>query len=201
MKDYAAIEWRVIDSAAYADLSHSACRLLMLLARQLTKGNNNGNLQATYSWCKKRGIGSEHTLRDAIADLIAHGFICRTRSHGANGTWAKYAVTWLPVKNSNGLYLDCFLPDAWSFWRPTEKNSYRQKLQDTTGKNCSFKAEFPAKSAVSPPAKIAEYELSTPVQKNHNHFHSAAVLGRPQVSPCLLHPVAAELLARIKIHH
>lgn len=84
---YAAIEWRVIDSTAYADLTHSACRLLTLLARQLTR-ENNGHLQATFSWCKERGIGSEHTLRDAIADLIAHGFIYRTRSHGANRAWA-----------------------------------------------------------------------------------------------------------------
>lgn len=44
---YAAIEHRVIDSPAYADLTHSACRLLSLLARQLTK-ENNGNLQATF---------------------------------------------------------------------------------------------------------------------------------------------------------
>lgn len=201
MKDYAAIEWRVLDSAAFADLSHSACRLLMLLARQLTKQNNNGHLQATYSWCKKRGIGSEHTLRDAIADLIAHGFICRTRSHGANGTWAQYAVTWLPIKDKSGLYLDGFLPDAWSVWQPTEKNSYRQKVQDTTGRKCSFKAEFPAESAVSPPAKSADYELSTPIQKNPCIESQQSGTSRPSARGCQILPAANELLTRIKIYH
>ena len=64
---YAAIEHRVIDSPAYADLKPSAKVLLLLLARQLTK-SNNGHLQATFEWCKRYGIGSEHTLRDAISD-------------------------------------------------------------------------------------------------------------------------------------
>jgi len=126
---YAAIEWRVIDSPAYADLSHSACRLLTLLTRQLTK-ENNGHLQASFTWCKPRGIGSEHTLRDAVADLIAHGFIYRTRSHGANKAWAKYAVSWLPIKNREGLFLAGFKSCAWRDWEPSNKKSSRQKVQE-----------------------------------------------------------------------
>ena len=82
------------------------------MARQLTK-DNNGQLQATYTYCGKRGIGSEHTLKEGIADLIAHGFIYRTRSHGANKVWAKYAVTWLPIKKKEGLFLAGFVPGAW----------------------------------------------------------------------------------------
>jgi len=135
---YAAIDHRVIDSPAYADLSHSACRLLVLLARQLTRQNNNGHLQATYSWCKERGIGSEHTLRDAIADLIAHGFIYRTRSHGANKAWAKYAVTWLPIKNRDGLFLAGFVSCAWRNWQPTQKKAPGEECRNN-----------PAESAVS----------------------------------------------------
>ena len=134
---YAAIEHRVIDSPAYADLKHSACRLLTLLTRQLTK-ENNGNLQATFTWCKERGIGSEHTLRDAIADLIAHGFIYRTRSHGANKAWARYAVTWLSVKKREGLFLEGFKSCAWRDWEPPEKKA--------PGRKCSIN---PAESAVS----------------------------------------------------
>ncbi|MHB9100766.1 MAG: hypothetical protein ACYC2E_04555 [Sulfuricella sp.] len=135
---YAAIEWRVLDSPAYADLKHSSCRLLTLLARQLTYENNNGNLQATFSWCKKRGIGSEHTLRDAIADLIAHGFIYRTRSHGANKAWARYAVCWLPIKNRNGLFLAGFNLNAWRDWEPATKKAPVKKCRIN-----------PAESAVS----------------------------------------------------
>jgi hypothetical protein len=155
---YAAIEHRVIDSPAYAELSHSSCRLLTLLARQLTR-DNNGYLQASFAWCRGRGFGSEHTLRDAIADLIAHGFIYRTRSHGANGAWAMYAVTWLPIKKREGLFLDGFRSCAWRDWQPTEKKTSRQKLPEYPGKKCSFKPEIPAETAGTPPAETAAYEL------------------------------------------
>lgn len=156
---YAAIEHRVIDSLAYADLSHSACRLLTLLARQINRENNNGHLQATFAWCKQRGIGSEHTLRDAIADLIAHGLIYRTRSHGANKAWARYAVCWLPIKNRDGLFLAGFNPNAWRDWEASNKKSSRQKLLDQSGRKCSFNNDNPAETAGKLPAETADYEL------------------------------------------
>lgn len=155
---YAAIEHRVIDSPAYAHLTFSACALLLLLSRQLTR-DNNGHLQASFKWCKERGFGSEHTLRSAIADLISHGFIYRTRSHGANGAWSRYAVTWLPIKDRNGLFLDGFKPCAWRDWAAPDKKSSRQKLLDQSGRKCSFTPENPAESAGTRGAKTADYEL------------------------------------------
>ncbi|MBU3697781.1 hypothetical protein [Dechloromonas sp.] len=155
---YAAIEHRVIDSPAFAALKPTAQALLLLLARQLTK-DNNGHLQAAFKWCKRYGIGSEHTLRAAIGDLISHGFIYRTRSHGANGAWAKYAVTWLPIKNKEGLFLAGFTPFGWREWTPQEKKISPQKLLDQSGRKCSFNPETPAKSAGSTPVKTADYEL------------------------------------------
>ena len=136
---YAAIEHRVIDSPAFASLRPSSVLLLLLLARQLTK-DNNGHLHASFKWSSKYGIGSEHTVRDAISQLIAHGFIYRTHSHGANGAWAKYAVTWLPIKKKSDLFLDGFRPCAWRDWLPGEKKP--------PGKKCRID---PAESAVSPP--------------------------------------------------
>ena len=53
---YAAIEHRVIDSEAYADLSFSARSLLIQLTRQLTKPNNNGRLQAAHSYLTRYGF-------------------------------------------------------------------------------------------------------------------------------------------------
>lgn len=155
---YAAIEHRVIDSPAFADLSPSACRLLLLLARQLTR-DNNGQLQATYAWCRPRGIGSEHTLRAALAELISHGFLFRTRSHGANGAWARYAVTWLPIRNRNGLFLNGFKSCAWRDWQPTKKKSTPKKLLEPSSTKCSFAPELPAETAGNHPAKTAAYEL------------------------------------------
>lgn len=56
---YAAIEHRVIDSAAYAALSFlfSARSLLVLITRQLTK-DNNGHLQTTFSYMKRFGLAA-----------------------------------------------------------------------------------------------------------------------------------------------
>ena len=50
---YAAIEHRVIDSPAYADLSFSARALLIQFARQLTAPNNNGRLLAAHSYLER----------------------------------------------------------------------------------------------------------------------------------------------------
>lgn len=155
---YAAIEHRVIDSPAFADLKPSAQALLLLLSRQLTK-DNNGHLQASFAWCRKYGIGSEHTLRNAIAELIVHGFIYRTRSHGANGAWARYAVTWLPIKNRDGLFLAGFVASAWRHWEPAQKKSSLQKLPEQSSRKCSFNTSNPAESAGTPPAETADYEL------------------------------------------
>jgi len=155
---YAAIEHRVIDSLPYADMTFSARALLLLLARQLTR-DNNGHLQASFKWCKRYGFGSEHTLRVAIAELIGRGFIYRTRSHGANGAWSKYAVTWLPITKREGLFLDGFDTCAWRHWQPVEKKSSRQKLPDDSGRKCSFIPQDPAKSAGKPTAENAPYVL------------------------------------------
>lgn len=155
---YAAIEHRVIDSPAFADMKPTAQVLLLLIARQLTK-DNNGHLQAAFKYMQRFGIGSEHTLRDAIAELLAHGFIYRTRSHGANKAWAKYAVTWLPIKQRDGLFLDAFKSCAWHGWSPSEKKSSRQKAQEQSGRNCSFTLNNPAETAGSRGAETADYEL------------------------------------------
>lgn len=155
---YAAIEHRVIDSPAFADLKPSAQVLLLLLARQLTK-DNNGHLQASFKWCNRYGYGSEHTLRSAIADLISHGFVYRTRSHGANGAWARYAVTWLPIKCRDDLFLAGYVPFAWREWVHTQKKTTPQKLLDQSGRKCSFTLEHPAENAGCTPAKNADYEL------------------------------------------
>lgn len=160
---YAAIEHRVIDSPAYADLTFSAQALLVLLARQLT-ATNNGHLNAAFTYCQPRGFGSEHTLRAAIAELISHGFIYRTRSHGANRAWAHYAVTWKTISEKVGLFLDGFKACAFRDWQPSddapkEKKSTRQKVPEQSSRKCSFTPKHPAESAGMRGAKNADYEL------------------------------------------
>lgn len=160
---FASIDHSVIDSPAFSDLSHSAVRVLLIITRQCN-GSNNGLLQATYSYCKDKGVGSEHTLQKAIAELIAHGFIYRTRGHGfeaGKNTWAKYAITWRSLcakERRKGLFVDNFEMYAWRKW-PFDKKSDRQKVQEATGKKCSFMPPSPAVSAGNRPAESAAYEL------------------------------------------
>ena len=52
-RPYGAIEHIVVDSTAYANLKHSSVRLLNIIVRQLT-ATNNGRLQATWSYCRKK---------------------------------------------------------------------------------------------------------------------------------------------------
>jgi len=189
---YAAIEHRVIESPAFAALRPSAVLLLLLLARQLTRDNNNGHLHAAFKWCSKFGIGSEHTLQGAIAQLIAHGFIYRTRSHGANGAWARYALTWLPIKKRDDLFLAGFKPCAWRDWKPSQKKTTPQKVQEQSGRKCSFTPEHPAESAGTRGAESADNELipgravKTPLYRAETnkrpHLHDHTNSPRPMLN-------------------
>lgn len=155
---YAAIQHRVIDSPAYADLGFSAHSLLVLMARQLTK-DNNGRLQATFSYMRRHGMKSERTLSRAIKELIAHGMIYRSRSGGYQQGAAQYAVTWLPIKNREDLFLDGFKPCAWQDWQPKEEKSPPAKKQGTHGKNGIRTASAAAKITGGAPRNNADNEL------------------------------------------
>lgn len=131
---YAAIEHRVIDSPAYADLTFSARSLLQLLVRQHTKPNNNGHLQATHSYMERFGF-SDRTLTRAIKELIGHGFVYRTRCGGYQQGASQYAVTWLPIEKRTGLFLDGFLHCAWRHWEAPKKNSPPANLRTSNRKS------------------------------------------------------------------
>lgn len=194
---YAAMDHRVMDSPAYADMGFSGRALLHLMTRQLTK-DNNGHLQATFSWCKRYGFGSEHTLRAALAEVIAHGFVYRSRSHGANGAWAHYALTWLPVKKRDGLFMDGFKAFAYRDWQPEQKKSSPQKLPEQSSRKCSFTPQLPAESAGSHPAECAEYEVNTMVEPVKRQYRArvsrarksavTAVMSKARVPVRWVHP-------------
>lgn len=120
-KPYAAIPHRIIESAAFADLTASAVQVLVLLIRQLGK-DNNGQLHSARTYMSSHGIGSEHTVERAIRCLIEHGFIFRTKAGGYGLGPARYAVTWLPIgKNREGLtHTEWFRLGAWHHWRPDD---------------------------------------------------------------------------------
>ena len=189
---FVAIEHRIIDSPAFAAMKPTSKVLLLLVARQLTK-DNNGHLQATFAFCQRYGFGSEHTLRGAIAECISHGFLYKTRSHGANKAWTKFAVTWLPVQKKEGLFLSGFKPFAWRDWSPDDKKSTRQKVLDQSGKKCSFTPEHPAETAGNRPAKTADYE---PCCHGRGVFDGAGEVGGDWLAAYLARLAARSLAGR-----
>lgn len=137
---FAAIDHHVIDSPAFAELKGESVRLLLIIARQYD-GRNNGHLQATLSYTKDRGISSKQTLKRAIADLISHGFIYRTRSHGfeaGKNTHSRYAITWRKLSdNTKGLFPHGFKMRAWQNW-PFDENSEVPKVSHSRYQKCTF---------------------------------------------------------------
>lgn len=148
---YAPLDHSVIDSDAFADLCGEAVRLLTIVARQWN-GSNNGRLHASYSYCKVRGIGSKGTLQKAVAALISHGFLFRTRSHGfveGKNIAASYALTWRPLtKNRKGLWCDGFVMGAYKKWK-AEEISEGQKKNHTSVRNCTFSLKKEHQNRVS----------------------------------------------------
>lgn len=90
---FVALPWTVLDSAAYARLSHPAKDLLLELARQFVR-DNNGRLLASSAYLGARGWKSRDVITRAKIELIGAGFIFETvKGHRPNrASW--YAVTW-----------------------------------------------------------------------------------------------------------
>lgn len=156
---YAAIEWRVIDSPAYADLTFSARALLVQIARQLTK-SNNGHLQATFTDMERFGF-SVNTLSRATHELITHGFIYKTKVGGFHQGAAQFAVTWLSVSNTHGIFMQGFKSCAWRDWQP-EKKSRAPKVRACSLKNGEQTPPTVTKSEAVPPPK-SEHIVFVPI--------------------------------------
>lgn len=159
---FAVIPRDVIDSPAFADLNGEAVRTLLIAARQWN-GSNNGHIQLTFTYCSKHGIGSQHTLKNAIASLIGHGFIYRTRSRGTeNGrnTWARYALTWESIsKERTGLFLDGFRSNAWTEWaKPITVLSGGSNRRKDSAQSAVSPNNHVAQIASNPSAQNADYE-------------------------------------------
>jgi len=102
---------------------------------------------------------SENTLSRAIGELLAHGMIYRTRSGGYKQGAAQYAVTWLSIKNREGLFLKGFKPCAWRDWRLAEEKTRPPNLMDTHLKNGKWTIPATPKIEVGGPPKTEDIEL------------------------------------------
>lgn len=77
----------------YTRMSYSAKAALWDIAADYD-GANNGYLSAEWNKMRELGWGSEHTLRDAIAELTHFGWLFKTQVGGRDHRPNLYALTW-----------------------------------------------------------------------------------------------------------
>lgn len=187
---YAAIEHRVIDSPAYADLTFSARSLLVQITRQVTVPNNNGHLQATFTYMKLFGF-SVNTLSRATHELITHGFIYKTKSGGFHQGAAQFAVTWLSVTNTHGIFMQGFKACAWRDWQPEQKKSRPPKVRAYSLKNGERTQPTTPKSEATPHPKSEHIELVPIYTQSHRVKPTASIHRLPLIAGGRMQPVSS----------
>ena len=98
----------VEDHPDFLNLSGSALKVLHWFMRQYN-GKNNGNLSATITQLKHRGVASPATLTKALDELQDRNLIVRTREGrflNPGGRCALYAVTWFAIDECRGADLE-----------------------------------------------------------------------------------------------
>lgn len=101
---YLGIPHYVFRSEEFGQLDAWALKLLVELAGKYT-GFNNGDLSAAFSQLEKRGWRSSGTLDAAKKKLLRDGWVTTTR-HGGRNRCALYAISWLPINECPGKFLE-----------------------------------------------------------------------------------------------
>jgi hypothetical protein len=120
---YVALPYVVLDSVAYQGASYTARNLLIEAARQ-HNGQNNGHLQLSISWLKKRGWTSADVIHRAKLELIERGLILKTRLGGLNNGPDLWALNWLAISNPTGLDVR-HVDRAWASFQEPDKQKKR----------------------------------------------------------------------------
>jgi len=168
---FVALPWAVLDSPAYAALSHPARSLLMEFARQFVR-DNNGRLLASSAYLKKRGWNSADVITRAKRELERAGFIFETVTGRRPNRASWYAVTWLSLDRLHGYdegTLQAFVRSAYKNAGPEPSHGAKARP------NAPLQGAAKASSAPSRGAIRASFEhLSTPSHGNHLEMPSTA---------------------------
>jgi hypothetical protein len=90
----------MVNSDEFNSLSSHAVRLLVNLTAQY-RGNNNGDLSATWAMMKSKGWRSKSTLWAALHELLDKRFIVQSRDGGKHRC-CLYALTWRSIDECGG---------------------------------------------------------------------------------------------------
>ena len=94
------LEKRNLDSKQWSALSPKAVKMFIDISSQYN-GSNNGDLSAPWSKMRARGWRSKGTLQDALSELVATGWVRKTRQGGKHRC-NLYAVTIFPIDECKG---------------------------------------------------------------------------------------------------
>jgi hypothetical protein len=111
---YTPIPHGLLDSVAFMGSSDRAKAMLFELLRQHT-GRNNGKMQLSMGWLKKRGWKSADQLQKAKTELLERGLIIKTRLGGLSIGPDWFALTWLPISEYDELEIrpSTYHPGQW----------------------------------------------------------------------------------------
>lgn len=101
---YLGIPHYILRSPEFGAIGPWPLKLLIELSANYN-GKNNGDLSAAFSILERRGWNSPGTLNAAIKSLLSNGWLIRTRTGGRNRC-ALYAVSWWPVDDCEGKWLE-----------------------------------------------------------------------------------------------
>ena len=111
----------VLNTAAVKTLSHAEFRILILLAAEYN-GGNSGALGITRGQAAENGIGSDHTVYDALRTLQAHGLIEKTYpASRVPPRPTMYALTWVSMDDTNWSQSKSTPEHTYRDWRPSRK--------------------------------------------------------------------------------
>jgi len=182
----------VMNSAAYADLSNAAARLLFELVKRFN-GRNNGTLALSHRQARELLRVSPRKVTEAFDDLMTHGFVELV----TEGTWREreareYRLTWLtsgkgPPYQQPSLAYRGWAPDA-----PTVPIN-RQRKARAAGSPARLHGTTPADQS-SVTAVVAETgETATARVSEGSALATGAVAGQaakpqksaiPDIAPC-----------------
>jgi hypothetical protein len=165
---YSAVPHTLLDSVAFMGASYRAKALLYELVRQLN-GSNNGHLQLTTSWLKKRGWPNADAIQKAKLELIERQLIVKTRLGGLNAGPDMWAVTWLVVSDCAGLDLRVgqHTPGAWHLFVEPKKQK-KHSVQRNRVAPCN--GTVPSSTAPYNGAKTAFLTASAAPYNGNNVF-------------------------------
>lgn len=161
---FVALPWAVLDSAAYARLSHPARGLLLEFARQYVR-DNNGRLLASLAHLSARGWKSRDVITRAKRELIEAGFIHETVKGARPNRASWYAVTWYSLDKLPGYDVGA----AESF----ERGSYRKNASLRPSHGIASAPIEPSRGTESAPPRPShgamQAQNDTPPRPSHGH--------------------------------